>query len=208
MSSIEERLDRLERRARYYDALDEWRVKTFPFKTVDEKGAELRAKHGVRPIPERGEGVRWFRWDSGSSGLLVGEFPSMKLYGADGSDLGKHCWPRMDRGYGITRDTIELDGPPPHGKPLAAQPATGGDGMEDSEHKRLSLYPSRMSKMTREAFEWIQRHDGGAHGALFTRTLSDACAEYAASEVSRAIAAKDAEIERLNALVNKLDASV
>lgn len=67
--------------------------------------------------------------------------------------------------------------------PPAPQPATEGDGKPEdapADRTRLTLYPSRMCEATRAAFDWIKSHDGGAHGALFTRALSDACAEYAA----------------------------
>lgn len=92
-------------------------------------------------------------------------------------------WPRPEVDEESARlravhGVVPFEEPPP-----APQPATEGDGKPEdapADRTRLTLYPSRMCEATRAAFDWIKSHDGGAHGALFTRALSDACAEYAA----------------------------
>ena len=153
------------------------------------------------PPPEPAERVRWFRWELART---VREFPSGNILDMEGNFRGKTS-ETMERC--ISCGDTELDGPPPHGKPLAAPKpeageATGADsdGIPDapSDRTRLTLYPSKMCEATRAAFDWIKSHDGGAHGALFTRALSDAAAEYAAHMTASLRAEVEAQKQRIN----------
>lgn len=150
-------------------------------KCPDCHGTGIRSFERPPPAPQpASEGVRWFFrksdglvWEGTSKG---GRWLNSRGEFHQETRLYPEFFQKDADNY------TELDGPPPHGKPLA-KPATEGDGKPENapaDRTRLTLYPSQMCEATQAAFDWIKSHDGGAHGALFTRALSDACAEYAA----------------------------
>lgn len=281
-AEIEKRLDQLVRRAKCNDEFADF-VDHHNHPQIVAERARLRTAHGVVPFPDpppapqpASEGVRWFRDSDG----CVREYPSRKYWLRYGTRDGVTT---LSMRQCLDENCVELDGPPPHGKPIAAAkvtepaprerwfkwfnistliyrgdgisvwrsldgkqewsagnmtlaealedmeanpdeiieldpstgkplaaPATEGDGADSdgnpdapSDRTRLTLYPSRMCEATRAAFNWISRHDGGAHGALFTRALSDACAEYAAHMT----ASLRAEVEKLKRRATDLQAS-
>lgn len=85
------------------------------------KWADLTTKHGLGPKPEpaaSGEGNRWFKDEKSGR---VREYPSRKTWDSRGILDQTPTVVTME--MCIRTGDTELDGPPPHGKPLATQPA-------------------------------------------------------------------------------------
>lgn len=128
IKSLEQRIASIEKRNAARDEYIEWvNGDDGPLEgtMARAKWAAIKARHGLSPtpgaetVPPPAGKERWFMNDKG----FVREYPSGRWWYEDGTAAQSTTIATMAQC--IADGDTELDGPPPHGKPLAAQ----GKGM-------------------------------------------------------------------------------